>query len=412
MRILVTTLGRGHFIQVASALVLAGVDAILFEGWVVKNPCRSIPLRVAAWLLGRKSLIFGFEKRIVPVLEGRVIGDFWSEFLEVAGKRLLGRFHEHLWHFCGKVGFALHGFRARRILRKGRFDIFHVRSGYGAGGAVEKAHELGVKVLADHSAGSPWFVNEKVYNRPLEKWNYWWTVLQDCLKADLLMVDCDWVKKTFLMYGYPEEKIRVVYMGLDPKFNGLKKWGEDLSGLGQSADKPLRVVFTGGFAYHKGNEYFLGAVERLLDTGKHFSFMAIGDTSISDQQRAKYSRAMKAIDFKGHLPQDEMCRLMVGSHVYLFPSLSEGCAKSAYEALSMGLCVTCTQETGLPMTDGKDGFIIGTRDPDSIARRLLWFVDHPDEMRRAGLAGTETMKYYTWERYAENVKKVYEELRG
>ena len=82
--------------------------------------------------------------------------------------------------------------------------------------------------------------------------------MQDCDDADLLMVDCDFVKSTFLRYGYPEEKIRVVYMGLDQKFNGLRLWNEDLSNIGQSSNKPLRIAFTGVFAPHKGNEAFWG----------------------------------------------------------------------------------------------------------------------------------------------------------
>lgn len=409
-RVLVTTLGRSHFIQVATSLVRAGVDATLFQGWVVKKPQQSLLLKIAAKIVGRQSLIYGFGKRQTPELQGRIVGDFISEFVSEVFKMSLQRFSIWGWHLGCKVGFALHGFRARRLLRKERYDVFHVRSGFGGGGAIEVAKRCGTKVLVDHSAGSPPFVVEKVYGLKLEPRNYWYMVMQDCLKADLLMVDCDWVKQTFLMYGYPEEKIRVVYMGLDLKFNGLKKWNENLHGIGRSPEKPLKVVFTGGFDYHKGNGYFLGAVERLLDSGCCFSFMAIGSYNVSDDQRKKYPRAVAAIDFKGHLPQDEMCRLMLDSQVYLFPSLSEGCAKSAYEALSMGLCVVCTKETGLPMRDGIEGFLIKSRDVDSIVERLLWLIDNSSEMLRAGRAGTELMKNYTWEAYAENVKRVYEEL--
>ena len=410
MKALVTTLGRSHFIQVATSLVRADVDVTLFQGWVVKNPRKSWLLRLASKIIGRESLIYGFERRTTPELNGRIVGDFTSEFVETLGKRTTSWMGRRVWNFWGKVGFALHGFRARRLLKHRHFDIFHVRSGFGAGGGIEAARRIGTKVLVDHSAGAPQFVIEKVYNRPWGPWTFWWTVMQDCQKADLLMVDCDWVKQTFLMYGYPEEKIRVVYMGLDSKFNGMKKWNEGLSGIGQTPENPLRVVFTGGFAYHKGNEYFLGAVEKLLDSRKYFAFTAIGDTSISDEQRAKYARALEVINFKGHLPQDEMCRNMLDSQVYLFPSLSEGCAKSAYEAMSMGLCVACTKETGLPLEHGLNGYIVETRDANSIAARLLWFIEHPDEMRRAGLAGTEEMRKHTWERYAEEVKAVYREL--
>ena len=409
-KVLVTTLGRSHFIQVASALVQAGVDATLFQGWIVKKPRESFLLKIAAKIVGRQSLIYGFEKRMTPELQGHMIGDFVSECVDALGKMMLRKLGYKAWNFAVKMGFFCHGRRTCKLLKKTKYDVFHVKSGLGAGGAIEIAHKKGLKVLVDHGAGAPQFVVETVDCKTWGRWSFWWTVMQDCLKADLLMVVSDWVKQTFLMYGYPEEKIRVVYMGLDLKFNGLKQWDDDLDGIGRSPEKPLRVVFTGGFDHHKGNEYFLGAVERLLDSGRCFSFMAIGSHNVSDEQRAKYPRAVAAIDFKGHLPQDEMCRLMVDSHVYLFPSLSEGCAKSAYEALSMGLCVVCTKETGLPMTDGKEGFLIKSRDIDSIAERLLWLIDNPLEMRRAGEAGTELMKGYTWEAYAENVKKVYEEL--
>lgn len=411
MRVLVTTLGRSHFIQVASSLIRAGVDATLFQGWVVKNPRKSWMVRLAAKIVGRESLIYGFERRMTPELEGRCVSDFWGEFVDSMGKRVLRKIHRDAWNLAVKAGFHIHGWRTRKLLRKGKFDVFHVKSGLGAGGAIEAARRAGTKVLVDHSAGSPKFVIDKVYHRKWGRWTYWWTVLKDCEKADLLMVDCDWVKQTFLMYGYPEEKIRVVYMGLDLKFNGLKKWDEDLTGIGRTPEKPLRVVFTGGFAYHKGNEYFLGAVEKLLDSGRYFSFKAIGDSSVSQDQQKRYARALKAIQFVHHLPQEEMCRQMVDSQVYLFPSLSEGCAKSAYEALSMGLCVVCTKETGLPMRDGREGFIIGTRDSDSIVQRLLWLVDHPDEMRSAGQNGTEIMARHTWDGYATEVSAIYEELR-
>ena len=171
-RVLVTTLGRGHFIQVASSLVQAGVDATLFQGWIVKNPRKSLLLKIAAKIVGRQSLIYGFEKRMPPELQGRTVGDFLSDFTANVTKMVFERFSIWGWHFGCKVGFALHGFRTRRLLRKGGYDVFQVRSGFGAGGAIEAARRKGVKVLVDHSAGAPQFVVEKVYGLKLEPRNY------------------------------------------------------------------------------------------------------------------------------------------------------------------------------------------------------------------------------------------------
>ena len=412
MKVLVTTLGRGHFIQVASSLISAGVDAKLIQGWLVEDPERSLLLKAAAKIIGRKSMIYGFSRRTTPELRGRNIGDFWAEFWQTLVMQFCTRVikSERGWNWGVKLGFHLHGRKAAKVLSREGYQIFHVKSGLGAGGAIAKAKSLGVKVLVDHSAGSPNFIAEHVKGRKLEKSSYWYTVQQDCDAADLLMVDCDWVKQTFLMYGYPEEKIRVVYMGLDPKFNGLRVWNEDLSGLGRSLDRELRIVFSGPFALHKGNHYFLEAIEKLLDRDVCFTVDVIGSVEIADEDRRIYSRAMDKIRFHGHVAQDRMCDIMKTAHVYLFPSLSEGCAKSAYEAMSMGLCVVCTKETGLPLRDGEDGFLIQSKNSDSIVERIRDLVEDPGCISSAGRAATETLKKYTWDFYAENVKAVYAEL--
>lgn len=414
MRVLLTTLGRGHFIQVASSLIAAGVDLDLTQGWIVRKPLESRWLKLAAGIIGRQSLVYGFTRRMTPELEGRNFGDFWAEFWQSVGMLFFTRVwkSEKMWHWSVKLGFKLHGRTMARMMKKGNYQIAHVKSGLGAGGAIETAKKLGMKVLVDHSAGSPKFVVETVGRQAWGPRSYWYTVQEDCDKADILMVDCDWVKETFLMYGYPEEKIRVVYMGLDLKFNGLRVWGEDLTGLGRCAEKPLRIVFSGPFAPHKGNHDFLAAIEKLLDSGLHFTVEVLGSVAIGEADRAQFARAIEKIKFHGHLPQDRMCEVMRSAHVYLFPSLSEGCAKSAYEAMSMGLCVVCTKETGLPLRDGVDGHLVLSRNADSIVAKILELAAEPERIAATGRAATETLKEYTWERYAENVKKVYEELRG
>ena len=408
MRVLVTTLGRGHFIQVADSLRSAGVDADLTQGWLVEKPEESFWLRMAAKIVGRQSLIWGFTKRTTDALRGHNFGDFWAEAIQTFFMLLFSRVlkSKKLWHWAVKTGFWLHGRTMAKLLKKGDYQIAHVKSGLGRF-AIAAAKRKGIKVLVDHSAGAPQYITEVVDGDKWGTWTFWWMVMQDCNEADILMVDCDFVKWTFLQYGYPEEKIRVVYMGLDQKFSGLKKWDEDLMGIGKSALNPLRIVFSGGFAPHKGNEAFLGAVDMLLKTDLHFEVTVLGSPAISEVQKEKYAAAINKIDFRGHVPQDEMCEVMKSHQIYLFPSLSEGCAKSAFEAMSMGLCVVCTFETGLPMRDGVDGFLIEKKNPQSIVDKILWLVGDPDKMRAAGLAATETLKKYTWDYYAENVKKVY-----
>ena len=59
--------------------------------------------------------------------------------------------------------------------------------------------------------------------------------------------------------------------------------------------------------------------------------------------------------------------------VFVFPSLFEGLALVQGEAISQGLPVITTPNSGGTdiLRDGVDGFIVPIRDPDAIASRLL-----------------------------------------
>ena len=412
MKVLITTLGRSHFIQLSSALIRSGVDAYLFQGWIVRNATGSKMVRLAMKIVGRgESFIYGMTKRITPELKGRNIGDFWAEFIQTVLTLIFGRLkNRNAWNFGVKVGFWLHGRKMAKMLKSHQYQIAHIKSGLGRGGAIRAARECGVKVVVDHGAGAPHFILDTVEKRPWGSWSYWYAVQQDCDEADLLIVNSDWIKETFLMYGYPAEKIRVVYMGLDTWFNGLKKWDECLDGVGKSADKPLRIVFSGPFAPHKGNHDFLEAIEKLIDAGMCLEVDVLGAVDVHEEDRRKHARVIAKIKFHGHLAQDKMCVVMKKAHIYLFPSLSEGCAKSAFEAMSMGLCVVASKQSGVPIRDGIDGHIISIHDSDSIVKKIEWLVEQPAKIAETGRAATEALKKYTWEVYAENVKKVYAEL--
>lgn len=78
----------------------------------------------------------------------------------------------------------------------------------------------------------------------------------------------------------------------------------------------------------------------------------------------------------------------------------------------MGLCVVCTKETGLPLKDGFDGHLILKDDVASIVAKIEYLVRNPALIKATGMNATETLKKYTWDSYAENVKKVYAELLG
>lgn len=410
MKVLISTLGRSHFITAASSIIAAGVDAVLFQGWVVENPSNSLWVKYATRIIGRKSFLYGMEKRITPELRERNKGDFLAEVVQTILMKTIGRLGNFLWNWSVKVGFFIHGMRTRYFIN--HFDVFHIKSGLGQGGAIRTAHRNVKKVLVDQGIAHPVSLLESIGGGGLTRGSFWQTVLKDCLEADLLMVNSDFVKDTFVRQGYPIQKIRVVYLGVRKDFNQLRIWKDADAKFIGSRQEPLKILFTGAFTERKGAEFFLEAIAALLANNRAIRVTVVGTVTLLQVHHECFKEVLGQIEFTGHIPQDQLKQYLSSHHVYLFPSLAEGCAQSGMEAMSAGLCVVATRESGLPIHDGETGFIVPAHNSNSIVNILEFLLLHPERVVQIGRNAAQQLKDYTWEQYAENVKKVYAELCG
>ena len=119
----------------------------------------------------------------------------------------------------------------------------------------------------------------------------------------------------------------------------------------------------------------------------------------------------KHVNFIGQVPQDELKSFLASSDCYLFPSLCEGCAQSGMEALTAGLPVIATYESGLPISDGQTGLLIETANVKSIVDAVMKLHKDKELREKLGRNAAGMMKQnYTWDIYAENIVNVYNSL--
>ena len=287
-------------------------------------------------------------------------------------------------------------------------DVFHVRSGSGMGGAIEKAQNEGMKVVVDHSIAHPVFMRVALkdeYERNglhfdwEEKNPFWQNVLCDCEKADVLLVNSWFVKDTFVRQGFNAEKIKVIYLGVRSDFWGLKK---NYGIFGK-----LKLLFTGSFGIRKGGEYLLKALLLLEKSGIDSELIIVGGYTEGRFLLEKYPS--KNVILTGVVPQDELKTYLQQADIYVFPSLCEGCAQSGMEALAAGLPVIATYESGLPIENGVNGIIVNSKDEKAIADAIMQLV-HCELMRESiGKMAAKKMRTYTWEKYVANVVNLYRE---
>lgn len=399
IKVILSTFGPLHLIKSAEYLSNY-VNIEVVQGW--------IPQWWNKWLIGVANKIIGrdlsksFGKRIPKELCGKNHSVAIPEFYLWGGKKL------GINNIETKAA-ILFGKRTKRFINEQ--NVFHVRSGSGQGGAIEKARQKGMRIIVDHSIAHPAFMDRQLrleydkYGIPFGMGmdsHFWQLVQKDCAEADALVVNSFFVKDTFVEAGYDENKIKVVYLGVREDFQSLK--------TSYDADKTFKILYTGSFGFRKGGEYLLKAMEELDKIEFDYELNIVGGYFPDDVLIKKYKP--KHVNFIGQVPQDDLKGYLSNSDCYLFPSLCEGCAQSGMEALTAGLPVIATYESGLPINDGKNGLIIETANVMAIVDAVVKLKNNQLLRTSLGVSAAKMMKEkYTWNIYAKNMCDVYNGIK-
>lgn len=127
---------------------------------------------------------------------------------------------------------------------------------------------------------------------------------------------------------------------------------------------PLRVLVAGALSLMKGLPYFLEAV-RLL--GPAVEARWVGPSMV---EPGVVKGWQDRVQFTGHLDRWRMAGQYQWADVLVCPSLCEGSATVVSEALTWGLPVVVTENSGTWIKDQVDGFVVKIRDPEAIAATL------------------------------------------
>lgn len=212
--------------------------------------------------------------------------------------------------------------------------------------------------------------------------------------ADYITVPSQFAYDSFMQQGVADRKL--IHL----------PFGAELSRFfpGQKSDDVFRVLFVGEVGLQKGVAYLLEAWSRLKLTNaelvlvgpRHPNFKKV----LADyRQKADFVMAGRVASPLEYYQQ---------ASVFVLPSLQEGSALVTYEAMACGLPSIVTTNTGSPVQDGEDGFVISIRDSDALQEKLLYLYENEDARHEMGRRAIERVKEFTWERYGEALVAAYE----
>lgn len=205
--------------------------------------------------------------------------------------------------------------------------------------------------------------------------------------ADHIIAYSRHVKRTYMELGIPEERISVVPIGVDTKRFVPKR----------RSRKRFTVVSVADFTALKGVQYLLEAWKRCRVKGE---LILVGNRdnhieALLDQYD------VTVVDHTDPLPY------YLKADLFVLPSLTEGFGKVYLEALSCGVPVIATENTGVAdiLTDGKEGFIIPIKDSRQLEDHLSHLAKQPAELERMSRNARKLALAYGWEQFSERFRR-------
>jgi len=406
LRVIISSgIGKLHFHETVKAVADGGIEVEFLTGWIPPRKHARL-VDVLGRQLGEASLASRMRSRVVEHPRVTMRSNALAEFGGRAAVALLR--HIYSSGDLSGLAFAMAGSGSRKWLHDA--EIFHVRSGAGQGGAIRTARKNGMRILTDHSIAHPLYMDDVLaqeYQRlglPFQRCatdGLWAKVLRDCHEADHVLVNSDFVKRTFIEKGFPPEKIDVAYLGVREQYFSLKR--------NYAINGPVRLLFTGNFDVRKGAATLFESVRILRQGGLDVRLQVVGNLSSGSAfLRDADSQFFTHTPF---VPPEQLRPLLAGADIFVLPTLIEGSSRSAMEAAAAGLPIVTTENCGLPLEANKEVIYVPLTNPAALADAIARLAT--EERLRSDLgrnASSRIQQNFTWPLYGAELIRIYSSL--
>ena len=208
-------------------------------------------------------------------------------------------------------------------------------------------------------------------------------------------------------YGVPQEKIHVVYNGVEAH----KHEGDRGDILKLKREGKKLVLFVGRLSLHKGPDYFLRAAQRTLEYYPDAYFVVSGGGEMEWQviDLAAKLGIGDRVFFAGFVRGAELDRLYRAADLYVLPSVSEPFGIAPLEALINGTPVLVSKQSGVAEVLSH-ALKVDFWDTDEMANQIIAVLKNEPLSRQLTVYGKEEAYRLTWKRAAEKCRELYGKL--
>ena len=186
----------------------------------------------------------------------------------------------------------------------------------------------------------------------------------------------------------------------------LVPYGSSMRFAEEPAPVTGRVLFAGALSLRKGVHYLNEAAALIgrIDPSIHFVFAGHFRPEVRELMSGSN------IELLGQVSRERLAQEFLKADVFAFPSLAEGSAGTALEALAAGLPLVATRSAGVDFDDGEAGIYVEERNCEQLVEAILKVV-HDRALRQHLSDGarrhSQSYGMAEWQQaYCDNIRRV------
>jgi glycosyltransferase involved in cell wall biosynthesis len=315
---------------------------------------------------------------------------------------------------AAKAGFCVHrvsrgllrlptAFAIRSLLAEQRFDLIHVNESHALTAAWMA--RLGGQARANYRM--PMIVSRRV-GYPIGKSRM---ARARFLAASEIIANCNWVAEQAVASGAPQEKVNVVYEGVEiPEMPTAEQREKARARWGISSEQIL-LGCVGVLLPDKGQEWLIRALAELRSDFSSCRLLLAGDGPCRKdlETLARSLGIADAVILAGFVEDVES--VYAALDVFLLPSLFEALNNSLLAAMAHGIPSVAFRQGGQAeiIEDGISGLLVAPRKREELTtaiRKILCEPSFAAEVARAGRRRIETQ--FSAEAMVEGTIRIYQ----
>jgi glycosyltransferase involved in cell wall biosynthesis len=292
--------------------------------------------------------------------------------------------------------------RVQRLIRRANLDVFHGPSHFlplrkFAGiKYVVTVHDLAFRVMPEQYDWK-------------HRWYFGWQLARSLKMADAIAADSHNTKKDIIrFYGIPEERIRVVHLGVAEQF---------LHAAGSPPERliPNRYFFS--VTTHPTRKNVLGVLKAFATFAGQSQVKYVIAGVINEQQRQELFACADRLGVRdkvvlfGYADDNQLINLYRNAEFLAYPSFYEGFGLPVVEAMACGCPVIVSNASSLPelMPDGE--WLVDPYNPADMAARMQHMLALPADQRHGIIEKNQKhARNFMWDKTAYGMIKIFEEL--